>query len=296
LPIGRVRYSVLCDELGTIVDDGTISRMEEQRYFLTTTTGNVDFVHQWLEWWAAAAGWKVTIINLTAGLASMNLAGPLARGVLAQLTDCDLSSAAFPYMDWRQAAVAGVPATMMRIGFVGEVGWEIVVAAEYGSYLWEQVLQAGVAVDLRPFGVETQRVLRLEKKHIIVGVDTDGLSNPYEAGMAWVAKLDKADFIGRVALTRLKQSPLERMLVGFEMEGTIPPPDGSPILVQGRPVGWATSVRFSWEKKKIIGMAWVTPAEARQGMPITLRCDAVDYSARVVEQVFYDPTGDRLKM
>ncbi len=194
LPIGRVRYSVLCDELGTIVDDGTISRMDEQRYFLTTTTGNADFVQQWLEWWAAAARLQVNIINLTAGLASMNLAGPLARGVLAQLTDCDLSSAAFPYMDWRQATVAGVPATMMRIGFVGEMGWEIVVAAEYGSHLWEQVLRAGASVNLRAFGVETQRVLRLEKKHVIVGVDTDALSNPYEAGMAWVAKLDKARF------------------------------------------------------------------------------------------------------
>src|SRR5271154_7388531 len=109
---------------------------------------------------------------------------------------------------------------MMRIGFVGEMGWEIVVASEYGSYLWEQLQQAGASVHLRPFGVETQRVLRLEKKHIIVGVDTDALSNPYEAGMGWVAKLDKADFIGRVALTRLKQNPLERMLVGFELEGT----------------------------------------------------------------------------
>ena len=237
LPIGRVRYSVLCDELGTIVDDGTISRMEEYRYFLTTTTGNVDFVHQWLEWWAAAAGWKVTIINLTAGLASMNLAGPLARGVLAQLTVCDLSSAAFPYMDWRRATVAGVPATMMRIGFVGETGWEIVVAAEYGSHLWEQVLQAGAAVNLRPFGVETQRVLRLEKKHIIVGVDTDGLSNPYEAGMAWVAKLDKADFIGKVALSRLKQNPLERMLVGFELEGTIAPSRRFPGIDRGQAGG-----------------------------------------------------------
>ncbi len=296
LPIGRVRYSVLCDELGTIVDDGTISRMDEQRYFLTTTTGNVDFVHQWLEWWAAAAGWKVNIINLTAGLASMNLAGPLARGVLAKLTECDLSSAAFPYMDWRQASVAGVPATMMRIGFVGEMGWEIVVAAEYGSYLWEQVLQAGAAVDLRPFGVETQRVLRLEKKHIIVGVDTDALSNPYEAGMAWVAKLDKADFIGRAALARVKQNPLERMLVGFELEGTTAPPDGSPVLVEGKPVGYATSVRYSWEKEKVIGMALVTPAEAKPGTRITLRSEAVDYGANVVEEVFYDPAGDRLKM
>jgi sarcosine oxidase subunit alpha len=296
LPIGRVRYSVLCDELGTIVDDGTISRMDEESYFLTTTTGNADFVQQWLEWWAAAAGLKVNIVNLTAGLASMNLAGPLARGVLAQLTDCDLSSLAFPYMDWRQATVAGVPATMMRIGFVGEMGWEIVVAAEYGSHLWEQVLQAGASVNLLPFGVETQRVLRLEKKHIIVGVDTDALSNPYEAGMAWVAKFDKPDFIGRAALARMKQSPLERMLVGFEMEGSVAPPDGSPVLVDGKPVGFATSVRFSWEKEKVIGMAWVTPAEAKEGAPITLRSDAVDYSAHVVEDVFYDALGQRLKM
>jgi glycine cleavage system aminomethyltransferase T len=292
LPIGRVRYSVLCDELGTIVDDGTISRMEEQRYFLTTTTGNVDFVHQWLEWWAAALGWKVTITNLTAGLASMNVTGPMARGILQKLTDCDLSTASFPYMDWRQASVAGVPATLMRIGFVGETGWEIVVAAEYGSYVWEQVLQAGAS----PFGVEAQRVLRLEKKHIIVGVDTDALSNPYEAGMAWVAKLDKSDFIGKVALARLKQNPLERMLVGFELEGTNAPPDGSPVLVEGAPVGWATSVRFSWEKKKVIGMAWVTPALAKDGTRITLRADAIDYSANVVEDIFYDPAGDRLKM
>jgi sarcosine oxidase subunit alpha len=296
LPIGRVRYSMLCDELGTILDDGTISRMDAQRYFLTTTTGNVDFVQQWLEWWAAAGGFQVNITNLTAGLASMNLAGPLARGVLAQLTDCDLSSAAFPYMDWRQATVGGVPATMMRIGFVGEMGWEIVVPAEYGSHLWEQVLRAGASVDLLPFGVETQRVLRLEKKHVIVGVDTDALCNPYEVGMAWVARLDKADFIGRAALARMKQSPLERMLVGFEMEGSIAPPDGSPVLVAGNPVGWATSVRFSWEKRKVIGMAWVTPAEAKHGTPITLRSDAVDYSAHVVEQVFYDPSGQRLKM
>ena len=296
LPVGRVRYSVLCDELGTIVDDGTISRIEEQRYFLTTTTGNVDFVHQWLEWWASALGYKTNIVNLTAGLASMNLAGPLARGVLAQLTDCDLSSAAFPYMDWRRATVAGVPATMMRIGFVGEMGWEIVVPAEYGSHVWQRVLQAGASINLLPFGVETQRVLRLEKKHIIVGVDTDALSNPYQAGMAWVAKLDKADFIGRVALSRLKQDPLERTLVGFELEGTTVPPDGSPVLVQGQPVGWATSVRFSWEKEKVIGMAWVTPAEAKQGTPVVLRSEDTDYVANVVEDVFYDPAGQRLKM
>jgi glycine cleavage system aminomethyltransferase T len=86
------------------------------------------------------------------------------------------------------------------------------------------------------------------------------------------------------------------MLVGFEMEGLIPPPDGSPVLVDGKPVGWATSVRFSWKKNKAIGMAWVTPAEAKFGTRITLRSDNVDYSANVVGEVFYDPAGQRLKM
>ena len=289
LPIGRVRYSVLCDELGTIVDDGTISRMDEQRFFITTTTGNADFVQQWLEWWAAATGMAVTITNLTAGLASMNLAGPQARGVLAQLTTCDLSTPGFPYMEWRQAQVAGVPATMMRIGFVGEMGWEIVVPAEYGSHVWQQIVAAGASIHLRPFGVETQRVLRLEKKHIIVGVDTDALTHPYEAGMAWVAKLGKSDFIGRAALTRLQQTPLERVLVGFELEGAVTPPDGSPVLVEGKPVGYATSVRYSWQKQKVIGMAWVTPQEAKAGTPLFLRSDTIDYAAQVVDQLFTTP-------
>ena len=101
---------------------------------------------------------------------------------------------------------------------------------------------------------------------------------------------------GRAALARMKQIPLERKLVGFELNGAIAPSDGSPVLVDGKPVGWATSVRFSWEKKKVIGMAWVTPAEAKPGARTTLRSDDVDYTANVVEEVFYDPTGLRLKM
>jgi glycine cleavage system aminomethyltransferase T len=86
------------------------------------------------------------------------------------------------------------------------------------------------------------------------------------------------------------------MLVGFELDGTTTPPDGSPVLVEDKPVGWATSVRYSWQKEKVIGMAWVTPAQAKGGTRIALRSDAVDYPAQVVEEVFYDPAGDRLKM
>ena len=295
LRVGRVRYAVLCDEMGTIIDDGTISCLEEERYFLTTTTGNVDHVQQWLEWWAAARGMSVTITNLTAGLASVNLAGPRAREVLSQLTQCDLTTEAFPYMACRQTAVAGVPATLMRIGFVGEMGWEIITAAEYGSHLWQQLLQAGAGVNLRPFGIEAQRVLRLEKKHIIVGVDTDGLSHPFEAGIGWVVKPAKPDFIGRSALKRLEQEPPGRTLAGFVMEGTAAPPDGSAVLSRGTAIGWATSVRYSWHVKKVIGMAWIPPALAKEGTGITVRAGHVDYAASVVDEMFYDPAGERLR-
>ncbi len=108
----------------------------------------------------------------------MNLAGPKARDVLQALTACDLSTKAFPYMACREAEVAEVPALLMRIGFVGETGWEIHFPAEYGEHLWNKLVEAGKSFDIRPFGVEAQRLLRLEKRHVIVGVDTDALSQP----------------------------------------------------------------------------------------------------------------------
>ena len=164
---GRVRYSVLCDEAGIMLDDGTISRLTEDHYFITTTTGNLDFVRQWLEWWLVGSGWDVHITNLTSGRAAVNLAGPNARDTLRKLTDCDLSTKAFPYMACREAEVSGVPSLLMRIGFVGETGWEIHYPAEYGEHLWNKLLEAGATHGIRPFGIEAQRLLRLEKRHVI---------------------------------------------------------------------------------------------------------------------------------
>src|SRR5205823_1984518 len=113
-----------------------------------------------------------------------------ARDVLTMLTACELKTKFFPYMACRHSEVAGVEALLMRIGFVGETGWEIHFPAESGSHLWKSLLEVGREFDIRPFGVEAQRLLRLEKRHLIVGVDTDGLTNPFEAGVAWAVKLD----------------------------------------------------------------------------------------------------------
>jgi len=293
---GRVRYSVLCDEAGIILDDGTISRLAENHYFITTTTGNLDFVQQWLEWWLVGTGWDVHITNLTGGRAAVNLAGPKARDVLATLTSCDLANKAFPYMACREAQVAEVPSLLLRIGFVGETGWEIHFPAEYGEHLWKKLLDAGKSFGIRPFGVEAQRLLRLEKRHVIVGVDTDALSGPYEAGMAWVAKLDKPDFIGRNALSRLAEAVPQQKLIGFIMNADAVPQDGAAILENGALAGRVTSVRYSPTQGKAVGLAWVAAASARDGAEIEIRVDGGTARARIVPDAFYDPAGERLRM
>jgi sarcosine oxidase, subunit alpha len=292
---GRVRYSVLCDEAGIILDDGTISRLADDHYFITTTTGNLDFVQQWLEWWLVGTGWDVHITNLTGGRAAVNVAGPKARDVLAALTSCDLASKAFAYMACREAQVAEVPSLLLRIGFVGETGWEIHFPAEYGEHLWNKLLEAGRSFGIRPFGVEAQRLLRLEKRHIIVGVDTDALSGPYEASMAWVAKLDKPDFIGRNALSRLAEADPQQKLIGFIMNADSVPQDGAAILANGALAGRVTSVRYSPSQGKAVGLAWVAAASASDGAEIEIRVDGGTALARIVPDAFYDPAGERLR-
>lgn len=293
---GRVRYAVLCDEAGIMLDDGTISRQGENEFFITTTTGNLDFVEQWLEWWLAGAGWEVQVNNLTSALAAVNLAGPKARDVLTKLTACDLSTQAFPYMACRSADVAGVSALLMRIGFVGETGWEIHYPAESGEHLWSALMDAGRPLGIRPFGVEAQRLLRLEKRHVIVGVDTDALTNPYDAGMSWVVKHDKDDFIGKFALGKLAGAVSQQSLIGFIMSANELPDDGAAILVNGALAGRVTSARYSPAQQKVIGLGWVTAGAAAEGAGIEVRVGGSPAKATVTRQVFYDPDGARLKM
>jgi len=293
---GRVRYAVLCDEAGIMLDDGTVSRLSDDHFFITTTTGNLEFVHQWLEWWLIGTGWDVHITNLTGGLAALNLAGPKAREVLAKLTICDLNTKAFSYMACRRAEVSGVQALLMRIGFVGETGWEIHFPAESGAYLWRALLDAGSEFEIRPFAVEAQRLLRLEKQHVIVGVDTDALTNPFEAGMGWVAKLDKEDFIGRAALRRLSGEELKQSLAGFIMNEGELPEDGAAILVDGKLAGRVTSARYSPANWKAVGLAWIPAALARPGAEIQVRVGGRLARARITQQAFYDPEGARLRM
>ncbi len=295
LRVGGSRYSVICDDAGIILDDGTISRLAADRFFITTTTGNIEFVQQWLEWWLVATDWRVHITNVTGGLAAVNVAGPRARDTLAKLTERNLGRRAFRYMRCRRAEVAGVPSIMLRIGFVGETGWELHFPAEYGEYLWDAILDAGKEFDIRPFGVETQRVLRLEKRHLIVGVDTDATSNVLEADMAWVAKLDKEDFIGKAATLQAQERAPREQLVGFEMRDDVVPEDGAALVLDGRPVGRVTSARYSPVNGKAVGLAWVSHDLATAGRTLTMPVRGRLARAQIVADPFYDPAGKQLR-
>jgi sarcosine oxidase subunit alpha len=291
---GRIRYAAMLNDEGVILDDGTILRLEDDEFFVTVTTGNTAGIERWITWWLADWQLDVHVLNVTGAFAAVNLAGPRAREVLARLTDADLSPASFPYMAGRRMEVAGVGCVVLRLGFVGELGYEIHFPSMYGEYLWERLMEAGRGEGIAPFGLEAQRVLRLEKQHILVGQDTDAESDPYEVGLGWMVKADKPDFLGKRALADLEQRVGER-LVGFVAEGTQVPPEGSAVVQDGRWAGRVTSARWSAAAGGVVGLAWVPAAWAVEGTPFDIRWDTTTISARVHLRPFYDPEGARLR-
>ena len=289
LEVGAVRYGVMCNEEGTIIDDGVVARLSDDHYLLTTTTGTSGTAQEWLEWWQAGWRYDVHIHNVSSSYAAMNIAGPRVREVLNELTDTDLSNGAFPYMTVREGLLAGVEVRMVRIGFVGELGFEIHAPADYADYLWTTLMEAGAAHGIQPFGVEAQRVLRLEKQHIIVGQDTDALTNPVEANMPWVVKLNKPDFIGKPSVKRIEARPKRSILVGFVMEDGIPE-EGDQVVEEGALVGRVTSSRYSPTLGKGIGLCWLEPEKAEDGSPITIKShDEATARARPTPPPFTTP-------
>ena len=304
LATGRVRYGLMCNDEGVILDDGVTAHIAENAYYATTTSSGSSSIYEWIQWWAQS-GWgeSVHITNITEVNAAFNLAGPQSRAILQKLTDLDLANGAFPYMSVRQARVAGVPCLLFRIGFTGELSYEIHCPAGYGLYLWQAIMAAGQDVGIMPFGVEAQRILRLEKGHIIVGQDTDAMTDPLSADMAWAVKLDKADFLGNRALSRISEDGPRQKLAGFKMARPgIVPDEGLQIVRPGPDgqleiIGWVTSSRYSPTLNEAIGLCWL-PAElaSREGAAFTIRANGRLEEARVHHGPFYDPNGERLRM
>lgn len=298
LKTGMTRYGLMLDESGVIIDDGVIARLAEQVFYFTTTTGNSALIFRELARLAAWWGMPVGLVNLTGHLAAFNLAGPRSREVLSRLTSIDISEAAFPYLGVREGLVAGVPARLMRVGFVGELGYEIHVPAGSGTEVWRAIRARGESFGITAFGVEAQRMLRLEKAHIIVGQDTDGLTNPLEIGAEWAVKMDKPFFVGQRSLRIIAQQARRQQLVGFAFEsGRRVPVRECHLVLQGADIaGRVTSVGHSPTLDQTIGLALVSPAVAT-GAALRIRVDGgAEVSAPVVQLPFYDAAGARQKM
>ncbi len=294
---GRIRYGVMASDAGRIMDDGTICRLDDDSFYVTTTSSGAGAVYEWFSWWLADWGLRVHLTDVTQGLSAVNLAGPRARDILSSLTELDCSPEGFAYLDGKRAEVAGVPCLLLRIGFVGEVGYELHFPAAHGEHLLDALLEAGRPHGLRLFGLEPQRLLRLQKMHILVGQDTDSESTPFGAAMPWIVKLDKdQDFIGKWALERAAGEDLETTLVGFTLANGHVPTEGAVVLPDGDgPVGQVTSARFSPQLGGVIGMAWVPVSMAKDGATVTISDEGSHFEAAVVTKPFYDPDGEVLR-
>jgi sarcosine oxidase subunit alpha len=288
----------MVDESGVIVDDGVVARLAPEVFYFTTTTGNSAAIYRELARWNAVWRLECGVVNLTGAISGVNLAGPHARAVLRAVSDLDVSEAAFPYLGVREGTVAGVGARVMRVGFVGEVGFEVHVPADRALAVWDALLGVGAGRGIRPFGVEAQRLLRLEKGHLIVGQDTDGLTHPFQAGLARAVRMEKAFFVGQRSLAILQRKPPGQVLVGFVREIRDPMPKEGHLVIDGGAIaGRVTSVAWSEALGRGVGLAYVATELARPGREIRIRADGgVLLTARVAEIPFYDPAGARQKI
>ncbi|MFQ5755638.1 MAG: FAD-dependent oxidoreductase [Acidiferrobacterales bacterium] len=298
--IGRARYVLMTNEAGTIIDDGIACRLHEQHFYVTATTGGVENVYRTMLWWNTQWRLDVDITNVTTAYAGINVAGPRSREALDKICDdIDLSAQAFPYLGVRTGTVAGISARLMRVGFVGELGYEIHVPASFGEALWDALLAAGKSVDIRAFGVEAQRVLRLEKGHIIIGQDTDAVTYPHEVGMGWAVSTRKPFFVGGRSIELRLRHPSGRKLVGFIIDDPdAPTPEESNLILHGDTiVGHITSVTRSPVLEKIIGLAFTSASVADSGAAMRIKLsNGQVVVASVTALPFYDPDNKRQEM
>ncbi|MCP3934758.1 MAG: FAD-dependent oxidoreductase [Actinomycetia bacterium] len=307
LAIGAVRYGVMVGEDGIVMDDGVTAHLGEDHYLMTTTSSGAASVWEWIENWLQTERpeWDVVVTPVTTAYTSINVAGPNSRELIARLcADVELTESAFPYMNVRTGTVAGVADCIMwRIGFTGELSYEIHVPAGYGRHVWDALLADGADLGVRAFGVEGQRILRLEKGHFIVGQDTDALTRAVSAGIGGLVKLDKADTIGKPELAwAAERSDAPQLVTVLTDDGSQLPSEASQILgpdrSDGRPniLGRITSSRMSPALGRSICLAQVHPSVAGAGSRLSvLLIDGSRIGAVVHDHhAFVDPEGERM--
>jgi len=288
--VGAITYTQMLNPLGGIECDFTVTRLADDRFRIVTGTAFGQHDLAWIRAHAPEDG-SVTVEDVTSKYACLGLWGPLARDVLAPLTTDDLS---FPYMRAREIAVGPVPCLALRVTYVGELGWELYCATEFGLRLWDVLWEAGQRHGLVAGGYKAIDSLRLEKGYRVWGSDITPDETPYEAGLGFAVKLDKGDFIGRDAL--LERSEPARRLVCLVLDDARAVALGSePVRVDGEIVGRVTSGGYGYTVERSIAYAYVPAAEATPGRPVEVEIFGEWVGGEVVAEPLFDPGGQRIR-
>jgi glycine cleavage system T protein (aminomethyltransferase) len=288
LGIGQVQYSLLCYEDGGIVDDLTLYRLSDDHYMVTVNASNID--KDWA-WVSRHLDGRVDARNVSEETGLIAVQGPHAERLLGRLSDVDVP--AIGYYHFRRGQVAGVPGIVSRTGYTGEDGFELYLPAGGTEAVWERLLAEGKGDGVAPIGLGARDTLRLEMKYALYGNDIDETTNSLEAGLGWVVKPGKGEFIGRTAIEGVRAAGLRRRLVGFEMVERAVARHGYPILHDGAAVGVVTSGSYGPSVDKYIGIGFVPAALAAVGSAIAVEVRGRGQAARVVKTPFHPPRVKR---
>jgi sarcosine oxidase subunit alpha len=298
---GRARYTAMCNEDGCLLDDGVVVKRTRDDYYFTTSTARADTTEEWMRYHSRYENWDFHVCNLTDAYGAMNLVGPKAREVLAEITTADISGRAFPFGGFREMVLAeNVPARILRLGFLGELSYEIHLPASYMKAVWDLLLEAGKDHGIGIFGLEAQNILRLEKGHIIIGQESEIRTTLHDLGLGHLWNRTKADSrtVGVPALTWTEKQEGRLKLIGIEMEDPSRTPKDGAIIVDHEIRGYVCTARYSFTLNKSIGLALVEDHLTGVGTRLSVfEEDMGEHRlyARVVPTPFYDPEGERLK-
>ena len=304
LGIGKCRYGLMLNEDGMVYDDGVTTRLGENHYLMTTTTGGAANVLGKLEDYLQTE-WPeldVYLTSVTDQFATASLCGPNSKKILKKIIpDLDLSDENFPHMSFKEAKIGSIVCRIMRISFTGEQSFEINVQASYGKDLWEKCIEAGKEFNITPYGTETMHLLRAEKGFIIVGQDTDGTMTPIDLQMDWIVSKKKYDFIGKRSLYRSDTMREDRkQLVGLLTDDPkVVLEEGAQIVseLNKNPVemlGHVTSSYFSPNLNKSIALAVVRGGKDMMGKKLFIPMEDKTINVTVSNPVFFDQTNERL--
>jgi sarcosine oxidase subunit alpha len=300
---GKVRYGLMLNENGIVIDDGVFACLAPEHYLVSTTGGNAERIAGWLDEWHQCE-WPdldLVMIPVTTQWAVLTLAGASARALLEQFPgDIDFSPSAFPHMNCREGRIAGRRVRVQRVSFTGELSYEISVAANEAEAFWDELMRRGAALGITPIGIEAWLVLRLEKGFLHVGSDTDGTTNPLDLGFGAAIQKKVDDFVGRRSLQRANdQAATRRQLVGLQpMVAGTSVVAGAHIITNAAPMkrsqGFVTSAAFSPTLGRCIGMGLLERGHTRTDEIVTIFDEGRTLQARVVKPAFFDPSGERM--